>query len=143
MTKAMTALKLRVVMYDAARDEDWPWGLPEGAAVLDLDPRLEARIVQEEVWSQTAWPAGERPIADLAEPLLLLIDWDETVCRPPGDADGRPLAGQTLVSFPAGTEREAVRTAVESASGEGYAADSLTEALLASFPGAARVTSRP
>lgn len=75
--------------------------------------------------------------------VLLLIDWDETVCRPPSEADRPPLPGQVLVSFPVGTAPGAVQAAVESASGEGYAADALTEALLASFPGAARVTSRP
>jgi hypothetical protein len=57
-------MKLRIAMYDeAADDADQFWNLPDSAAVIDIDPRLEARIIQEEVWAQTAWPEGECSIA--------------------------------------------------------------------------------
>lgn len=44
-------MRLRVVMYDEDTQEQ--------LAQIDLDPRLEARIIQEEVWSQTSWPESD------------------------------------------------------------------------------------
>lgn len=32
---------------------------------ITLDPAVAARIAQEEVWAQTAWPAGESSLAEL------------------------------------------------------------------------------
>lgn len=54
-SRSSSRYRLRVVLYD------------QGAAMSEiyLDPGVEARIIQEEVWSQTVWPEGQVALADL------------------------------------------------------------------------------
>lgn len=60
------AMKLRIVMYDDDTTDHGPnLGVRADEVGIELDPRLEARIVQEEVWAQTSWPKGEGPVAEV------------------------------------------------------------------------------
>jgi len=58
------AMKLRIVMYDDALPEHLRIE-PSGGIGIELDPRVESRIIQEEVWTQTVWPEGESPLAEM------------------------------------------------------------------------------
>lgn len=68
------AMRLRITMYDDSPDASE--GFAPGIRI-SVSTAVEQRLVQEEVWVQTAWPEGETPIEELFRPATAGSDIDD------------------------------------------------------------------
>ena len=54
-------LRLMITMYDGSTHREPARSLGS----VEIDPVVEQRIIQEEVWAHTMWPYGEPRLADM------------------------------------------------------------------------------